>query len=105
MLLIPLHWPNGKFDLVVVLEEENLDRMKEADPAEIRWEQLGAFAAYKPSVVRICYGDAATCQGICKLMERGKVMEAVELVSHNWKFRPEAGDHDFGPISLLKKGN
>ncbi len=105
MIMIPLAWPDGSFDLIVVLEDENLERMREYDPAEIKWRDLGKFSQYRPKTIQIGYGTSEDVKKISELSQQGKVAEAIKLVSRGWKYRPEAGDHDFGPVSLTKKRN
>lgn len=105
MLIIPAHHPNGDFDLLIVLEQENIDRIKEYDPAELKWNELGYFSDVKPRSIQITFGSPEDIKKIHELAKVGKPVEAIKLVTRGWKFRPESGDHDFGPVSLIKKLN
>lgn len=102
MLLIPV-LNNGRVDLLVVLEDDNIERIKQYDPAEVKWSDL-PYWAVRPGVIGIGYATADEVRRIHEFAEAGKPEEAIKLVSRGWKFRPERGDHDFGATPLTKKG-
>ena len=104
MLMIPLNCSNGDFDLIVVLEDENIARMKQHDPAEILWKQF-PFSTLRPKTIQIAYATPDEARKISELAQSGNIAEVVKLVASGWKFRPEAGDHDFGPVSMMKKSD
>ena len=104
MLLLPVSW-NGKLKLLVVLEDENIERIKEHDCAEVIWSQLGLYANTRPESITIGYANPSEMKRIYAYAESGEIGEALKLVTGGFKYRPEVGDHDFGPVSLTKKEN
>jgi hypothetical protein len=98
-----MRWESGEFNLIVVLEDENIARLKEYDPAEIKWADLREYSGLKPRTIQIAYGTPEDIKRIIELVRQDKPIEAAQLISRGWKFRPEAGDHDFGPTSLTNK--
>lgn len=103
MLMIPV-LNKGRVDLLIVLEDDNIERIKQYDPAEVKWSQI-PWPDVRPRTIGIGYATAEEIKKIHKLAEEGKPQEAIKLVTRGFKFRPERGDHDFGPISLGRKGN
>jgi len=103
MLLLPVPW-KGKVKLLVILEEENIERIKEHDCAEVIWSQLGPNPPY-PESITIGYASAEELKKIQRWAQEGNIAEAIKLVTGGFKYRPECGDHDFGPVSLTKKEN
>ena len=87
-------------DLLIVLEDDNISRIKEHDSAEVKWSQLGAFCTMKPRIIGISYASAEEVARLHELIGADDVVGALKLLTGGFKFRPELGDHDFGPISL-----
>lgn len=104
MILLPIPF-DGKIKLLVVLEDDNVQRIKEHDCAEIIWAQLGQYAHLRPSSITIAYANSPEMAQIHKWASEGKNAEVIGLLTGGFRFRPEEGDHDFGPISLRKKGD
>lgn len=104
MLMLPVPYL-GSLKLLIVLEDDNIARIKEHDCAEIIWSQLGQYAHMKPSTVTIAYASAAEMKQIHKWAAEGNTAKAIGLLTGGFKFRPEAGDHDLGPISIKKKAD
>lgn len=102
MLLLPIPY-NGKLRLLVVLEEDNIERIKEHDCAEVIWSQLGPYASMRPETIAIGYASAAEMKEISQWATQGETEKALKLVTGGFKFRPEMGDHDAGPIPLKGK--
>jgi hypothetical protein len=101
MLLLPIVRENC-VDLLIVLEADNLERMKRYDQAEIEWSKMPQSKLPLRNVA-IGYATASDVVQIQRLAQQGKPMEAVKIVTRGWEFRPDLGDHDAGPISLMKK--
>lgn len=104
MLMLPISY-EGKLKLLIILEDDNLQRIKEHDCAEVIWAQLGQFANLRPSTISIGYANPAEMKQIHAWAQAGNIRDCIKLVTEGFKFRPEAGDHDFGPVSLRKKGD
>jgi hypothetical protein len=102
MLLLPVPW-KGKLKLLVVLQDENVERIKQHDCAEVIWAHLGQYQNMRPESITIGYASPDEMQQIVKWAEAGEIVECIKLVTGGFKYRPEAGDHDFGPVSLKKE--
>lgn len=89
-------------DVLIILGEDNLERMKEQDPFEIDARE---FPWREPiGFISISYATQAQMTQIEQLVRQGKRDEALDLAvqtMHGFKYRPERGDHDLGPERLL----
>jgi len=95
---------NGTVDVLVVMGEENMRRIREYDPAEISWHEFPPeYRNRMPGTIAITFATAEEMERIEKLAMEGRKGEAFELVTRGFRFRPEEGDHDGGPILLGKK--
>jgi hypothetical protein len=104
MLMLPFPY-EGKLKLLIVLEDDNVQRIKEHDCAEINWAHLGQFANLRPSTITIGYANPAEMKQIQQWAQTGNIRDCIKLVTEGFKFRPEMGDHDHGPVSLRKKAD
>ena len=97
MILLPIESPDHSEDaLIVVLEADNLERLKQADPAEIHLRQTGKRLV-NPSVL-ICY--EAESPELTAVLQSGNLKKIIAHLQRGWKFRPEKGDHDRGSERL-----
>lgn len=103
MLLLTNVRRNGTVDLVIVLDDESIGRIRKYDPAEVSWHQLPPdYALRRPHVIGVAFATASEHKEIERLATDGKMAEAIALVSRGFKFHPVKGDHDFGPTVLGK---
>lgn len=104
MLILPLPRTDGKFELVVVLEDENIERIKRYDPAQFEMEKVTEDGE-RIGLARltIAYASPADLLWIRELVERGKNGEALKFIARGWEYRPDLGDHDGKPVPLAKK--
>lgn len=102
MILLPLPDPNknGTTHLLIVLEDDNLARMKRHDNAEINWIDLMHTAL--PGSIAIGYASPREMNQIKELLKRGDMKAVLKLITGGWEFRPDLGDHDRGPEPLVK---
>lgn len=105
MMLLPRVRRNGTVDLLIVLDEESITRIREYDNAEVLWNQLPPdYSMRKPNCIGVGFATAAEI----KQIEESSVSDpdwkekAYSLVTRGFKFQPEKGDHDFGPVVLGK---
>ena len=105
MMLISRVRRNGEVDLVLVLAEENIERLKRYDPAQVKWIELPhEVSMRRPHSIGVAYATAAELAAI----ERMSVSDpdwkekALEMLSRGFEFRPDLGDHDFGATLLGK---
>jgi len=104
MLLIPLPY-QGKLRLLIVLEDDNITRIKEHDNAEVIWSQLKQFAHLMPDVIAIGYVSPEEAVKLYDMANKGDMAGCVKLVTSGFKYRPELGDHDLGPKSIKGKSD
>lgn len=101
MLLIPIPISDNRLSLLIVLEDVNIERIKDYDQAEIHWNQLPLkYRIKEPATIGIGYATPDEVLQITKLVHAGKPHEAVKLVTRKFTFKPEFGDHDHGPTPL-----
>jgi hypothetical protein len=105
MMLLSRIRRNGDVDLVVVLADENIERIKRYDPAQIPWAQLPKeISMRRPHTIGVAYATADEL----KVIERMSASDpdwkekALVMLSRGFEFRPDLGDHDFGPVVLGK---
>lgn len=84
----------GRRDVMIILGPDNIERMKEQDPFEVKWFEFPWRE--EPGVVAVTYADDELMAQVTELAKAGKTIEAAELATKGWKFRPEMGDHDRG---------
>ena len=106
MILIPTIRRNGKVDVIIVINEDSIERMKRADPAQVIWAQLPPdYSMRTMHTISIAFCTTAEEKEIEQLSASGdpdwKVMAANKLF-RGFEFRPDLGDHDFGPTVLGK---
>lgn len=96
---------NGTVDLVMVLSDENIERMKRYDPAQMPWATLPLeFSTRRPHTIGVAYATAAELVEIerMSLSDPDWKEKALMMLSRGFEFRPDLGDHDFGPTVLGK---
>lgn len=103
MILITRVRRNGTVDLLIVLAEENIERIHQYDPVEITWSQMPSEVSMRrPGAIGITYASAEEQ----KQIEQDSVSDPkwketwFERLTRGWKFQPDKGDHDFGPTVL-----
>lgn len=94
---------SNQINLVIVLGDDNLERIKQYDPVEVIWHELPWRVSSRfPHTIAVAYATREELELIERLAKDGKQEEALQLVTRGWRFRPELGDHDFGPVALGK---
>jgi hypothetical protein len=101
MLMLTAVRADGSMDLLIVLGDDNMERVKQYDPAQIEWHKLPQYFSRRLlNIVAVGYATASEMEQIKGLASQGRQAEAFALVTRGFKYRPEAGDHDFGPTLL-----
>lgn len=94
MMALPLPISEREFDLLVVLEQENLDRMRAHDPGEVIKSSMGGpWAAMQMRNVILAYLPPEERTQFLELMAED-VNAAVQWLSRGYRWRPEAGDSE-----------
>lgn len=105
MMLLPRVRRNGTVDLLIVLDEESISRIRLYDNAEVLWAQLPPeYSMRKPNCIGVGFATAAEIKQIeeASVSDADWKEKAYALLTRGFKFQPDKGDHDFGPIVLGK---
>lgn len=95
MQIIPFMVDEGHFNIFVVLEDENLRRMKAYDPAQFALDKLpGEWRSRKLNVVIIGYATPADLAHVKHLADAGVPDAVLVFLSRGFAFRPDLGDSD-----------
>lgn len=103
MLLLPMLAPEpGYMNVVVVLDEEGLMRVRQHDPGELDLRKLPAeWQGLKIKTVSIAYEDRLGQQKVLELMRAGKLREAMQHLFRGFKVQP--GDDDAPYLNIGRK--
>jgi hypothetical protein len=94
---------NGTVDVLIALAEENIERIRQYDAAEVIWPQLPSeYSMRKPSTIGITF---------CTQQEQDEITvmsntdpdwkdKAFAMLTRGFEFKPDKGDHDFGPTVM-----
>jgi hypothetical protein len=105
MMIITRVRRNGRVDLVIVLAEENIERIRRYDPAQFDYSTLPVDSSLRrPETVAVAFATAAELGEIERMSASDSDWKekALKLLSRGFEFRPDLGDHDFGPTVLGK---
>ena len=95
MLTIPIQRSASEFDLYVVLEDENLKRIRDYDPCEIATSKLGPiWNAMRLRTVCLYFATADEIKVLTSIQDRTGVLKFIDCLARGFKFRPELGDSD-----------
>lgn len=101
MLMIPVQSADHKSDmLLIVLDDANLARMAESDPAEVILRQSGKTLV-NPSIL-VCHQNGTP--EFARLLQTRDLEAIIKYLQRGFAFRPDKGDHDDGPRPL-SQGN
>lgn len=101
MLTIPLRISSNRAALLIVLEDDNLARIKEYDPASVELNKMPvAFRDVRFTEIHVMYATPEEIQQVQELGADGKMDEALRILTRGWQYRPEQGDHDQAYISV-----
>lgn len=78
--------------IVIVLDEENVERIQANDPFDLDMQKMGTMTLPIPFRISICYARKAEQQKISKLREEGGVKAVIKYLSRG--FKTTASDHD-----------
>lgn len=94
---------DGSVDVLIVLDRDSLERIKEYDPFELRWKDMPEeFRQCPLGTVGVTYGTKNEIAQAQQMGMQGRSSEAIQLLTRGFKFAPGRGDHDFGPVQLGK---
>ena len=95
MIAIPFLVDESSYNVFLVLEEANVERIRAYDPAQFDFSKLPQeWQAKRVNLVLIGYAtneELATLHGV---ISREGLGAALQLLSRGFQYRPEAGDND-----------
>lgn len=95
MLSLPVIINESCYDLFIILDEDNVARMKAYDPAEVVTGNFSAkFMEHKVRNIILMYGTAKEIELFTRMCQAGEVRGALRLLSRGYRWRPESGDQD-----------
>jgi hypothetical protein len=95
MMMIPFEVGNGQFSVFVILETENLERMKANDPAQLNmWKFPTPYSGLKLRDVIVSTPTVEDTSKALGMIRRGDPAAALEYLSRGFKFKPKEGDND-----------
>ena len=103
MLSIPVQLNETEYVLIIALQDANIERIKQHDPAEVVPEKLGGnWAKLTLKQIHITYATEEDERTITALFREGNVRDAVRFMRRGFKYQPTMGDHDgqYGPTLL-----
>jgi hypothetical protein len=95
MFAIPMKVSATHYDLFLCLEDENIERIKAYDPAEVLTSLMGE--PWNGMLVRgfiVTYAAPGELAEVTRLCNEGRAEAALRLLSRGWKYRPDQGDSD-----------
>lgn len=94
MTIIPAQSGAKTYQLFVVLEDENLERIKQHDAAQVRPNLGNIWDALTLTDVWLCYISKEEQPEFRQLIEERNFAAVIKLLMAGWKHRPELGDSD-----------
>lgn len=96
MQIIPFKTEPGRYNLFVILEDANVERIKQYDPAQFDARKLPEeWHACTLDVIIIGYANAHDIAKVRELIGRGAAASAMEYLSRGFAYKPLQGDNDF----------
>ncbi len=99
LLVIPFSVTNVGYSLMIVLQEGNIDRIREYDPAVVVMRELPPDMGQLVDVV-VTFATTEDAAFIEECGRTGRISEALKRLTRGYRFRPDLGDHDGGPTLL-----
>lgn len=93
MRCIPVIVSEDYYDLFIILEEDNLQRIKNYDPAELITTNLSVpFLTRKVNNIVIMYATNEDLKVLNARCDQGDVRGALRHLSRGYAWRPDRGD-------------
>lgn len=95
MITIPLQVNPAQYDLFIILEDENIERIKKYDPAEVVGKNLPPqWSSTKIRNIMILYANAEEVKRLALITDTNDAVNQLKELSRGWKYKPEEGDND-----------
>lgn len=95
MMMIPFEVGDGEYSVFVILEAENLTRMKDNDPAQLNvWKMPDDFRKLALRDVILASPSEQDIATALHMIRSGNPKGAFGYLSRGFKFKPKEGDND-----------
>lgn len=108
MIAVPLQLNEREYMIFVVLDDENVERIRQYDPAEVNIAKTiasGRMAGLTLRDVVIGYATQEEIDQLTQSRSREEVMARLQHLSRGFAFRPGKGDHDAPYLSTRDDGS
>lgn len=93
MVIIPIKYADNRNILVVIIEEQNFERMKNHDPITIHADEKdGLLPRAEYESIMICYASAADMVHLTGLVRNKQIQEILKYLTSGYVFDPAQGD-------------
>src|SRR5262245_55187192 len=107
MMTLPIKVSDTEMDLWILLEDENIERLKKYDPAEVVKKHLVGRDKMLQGLdyrnVMVAYMSPADLATMMPMLENGDLIPALKHLSRGFAYKPESGDHDDDYKSVLRR--
>jgi len=94
-MMIPFEVGRGEYSVFVILEAENVERMKANDPAQLNiWKMPNPYSRLKLRDVIVSTPAPEDIAEAVLLIRSGKPGDALKFLSRGFQFKPKEGDSD-----------
>lgn len=102
MLVIPFAIGATEYSVFIVLQDENIERIKDYDPAEVpNVSRLPSeLQELRLKDVLVGYATDEDVAFIERCAREGRPADGLRHLSRGFRYRPDHGDHDRGPERL-----
>ena len=99
MMVVPFQVSAAAYSIFVVLEDENIERIKAYDPAEVTTSKMAGFADLHLDTVIVGYASGAEIAELTAITDPRELPAFLRKLSRGFRFRPDRGDYDFKEIT------
>jgi hypothetical protein len=105
MITIPFQVSATEYSVYIGLGDDNIERVRQYDPAEVVLSQLGEpFQRLKLKDIVVGYCSEDDFKKVQEIYHaeptNAGMKKALRYLTRGYKFRPEFGDHDGPPLSI-----
>lgn len=96
--MIPIQFSPSELTIFVIMSQINLDRIKDYDPAVIKWGKLPDELRFVPvKEIHLCYAtkeETAAIEAVAKKQDTNALLAEILKLGRNFRYRPELVDND-----------
>lgn len=105
MIAIPYGCTAETFSVFVILQDDNLARIKSYDPAALTINKLPrTYDGLRLVEVNIGYATESEVEELMEMATTSGIEAILKKLSRGFKYKPDAGDHD-GPYEGARRSD